>query len=199
MKWPNPHILSLAVILLGGVAASEAASSIHLTLMTHSAFFSAETHQPKPIDPQVFVRDSAATGPREIHHIAGVRPALVDQDAKTTPLVNANGKPLRFDLADWLGAQGAVTIIKLADGKAKVAALRPRGDYSLFANHFDQNPVGFPPLDGMGKASNFVANRNGTARVTITAPRMVNHANAALLECSTGRNARSWASRPIVS
>jgi hypothetical protein len=191
MKWRNiqyASILSMMVILLGGIAANAAAGSIHLTFMPHAAFFSAETHQPKPIDPQVFVRDPtavAATGPQGIHHAAGVRPALIDQDAPTTPLVNANAKPLGFDLGEWLAAKGATTITKLADGKAKVSAvfshLRPKGRYSLFENHFDQQPIGFTPLDGTGKTNDFVAGRHGTARVTVIAPQMLTHANAILL------------------
>ena len=177
-----------AALLLAGIAVSEAASSMRLAFMIHAAFFSAETHQPKPIDPQVFVRDTAAPaaiGPQGIHHVAGARPAFIGQDAKTTPLVNANGKRLGFDLVQWLGAKGTVTITKLSDGKAKVAAafthLRPHGYYSLFENHFDEKPIRFTPLDGAGKTDNFIASKNGTARVTVIAPQMLTHANAILL------------------
>jgi hypothetical protein len=191
MKWSNTGRsfgVALVLMLAAGLSVSEAANSMRLTFITHAAFFSAETHQPKPIDPQVFVRDPsapAATGPQGIQHIAGVRPALIDQDAKTTPLINANGEALGFDLTDWLGANGIVTIRSSADGKAKVSAqftrLRPGGYYSLFENHFDQQPIGFTPLDGAGKANNFVASKTGSARVTVTAPQPLTHANAVLL------------------
>ncbi len=127
----------------------------------------------------------AATGPQNIQHAAGFRPALIEQDAKTTPLYNAKGEPLGFDLGHWLDAKGVVTITPSAHGTAKISArftnLRPGGSYSLFENHFDQQPVGFTPLDGAGKANNFVAGKNGAARISLVAPQMLTHANAILL------------------
>ena len=181
--------IGLAVALtLVGTAATEAADSQRLTFIIHAAFFSSETKQPKPVDPQVFVQDPAspaATGPQNIQHIAGVRPALIEQEAKTAPLFNAKGESLGFDFGQWLGATGRVTIMPSANDKAKISAqfskLRPGGAYSLFENHFDQQPVGFTPLDGDGKANNFVADKKGEARVTLTAPQMLTHANAVLL------------------
>jgi hypothetical protein len=179
--------LALALILVG-TAATKAADSQRLTFTIHAAFFSSETKQPKPVDPHVFVQDPAspaATGPQNIQHVAGVRPALIEEDAKTTPLFNAKGESLGFDLGQWLAANGRVTITPSANGKAKISAqfskLRPGGSYSLFENHFDQQPVGFTPLDGAGKANNFVANRKGAAQVTLTVPQMLTHANAVLL------------------
>ena len=181
--------IGLAVALtLVGTAATEAADSQRLTFIIHAAFFSSETKQPKPVDPQVFVQDPAspaATGPQNIQHIAGVRPALIEQDAKTAPLFNAKGESLGFDFGQWLGAAGRVTITPSANSKAKISAqfskLQPGGSYSLFENHFDQQPVGFTPLDGAGKANNFFADKKGAARVTLTAPQMLTHANAVLL------------------
>ena len=181
--------IGLAVALtLVGTAATEAADSQRLTFIIHAAFFSSETKQPKPVDPQVFVQDPAspaATGPQNIQHIAGVRPALIEQDAKTAPLFNAKGESLGFDFGQWLGATGRVTIMPSANGKAKISAqfskLQPGGSYSLFENHFDQQPVGFTPLDGAGKANNFVADKKGAAQVTVTTPQMLTHANAVLL------------------
>jgi len=175
-------------LTLVGTAATQATDLQRLTFTKHAAFFSSETKQPKPVDPQVFVQDPAspaATGPQNIQHIAGVRPALIEQDAKTTPLFNAKDESLGFDLGQWLGANGKVTITPSANGKAKISAqfstLRPGGSYSLFENHFDQQPVGFTPLDGVGKANNFVADKKGAARVTVTAPQLLTHANAVLL------------------
>jgi hypothetical protein len=191
MKWSNfsrLFIATLAFTLTAAFTVSEAADSTRLTFTTHAAFFSTETHQAKPIDPQVFVRDPAApaaTGPQGIRHVAGVRPALIDQDPGATPLVNANGEPLGFDLADWLGAKGVVTITRSARGKIEVSArfthLRPGGYYSLFENHFDQQPIGFTPLDETGKTNNFVASKIGSTRVTVVAPQPLTHANAVLL------------------
>ena len=181
--------MGLAVALtLVGTAAIEAADSQRLTFTIHATFFSSETEQPKPVDPHVFVQHPAspgATGPQNIQHIAGFRPALIEQDAKTTPLFNAKGESLGFDFGQWLGADGKVTITPSEHGKAKISAqfskLRPGGSYSLFENHFDQQPVGFTPLDGASKANNFVTDEKGAARVILTAPQMLTHANAVLL------------------
>jgi len=159
-----------------------------LTFITYAAFFTSNTQQPKPVDPQVFVSDSsspAAKGLQNIQHVAGVRPAYIDQDAKTTALANANANPLLFDLGTWLGATGVVTISPSAGGQAKISAkftkLLPGGYYSLFENHFDQQPVTFTPLDGAGKDNNFTASKSGSAQVNLTAPQMLTHANAVLL------------------
>ncbi len=105
--------IALAVIFAGSINVSNAASPGDLTFTTHAAFFSIETKQPKPLDPQVFVQDAsapAATGPQNIQHAAGFRPALIEQDAKTTQLYSAKGEPLGTDLGHWLGAKGVVTI-----------------------------------------------------------------------------------------
>lgn len=180
--------LALAMAMLAGYPAAAAASTIRLTFIPHAAFFSAETHQPRPIDPQVFVRDPAAPaaiGPQGIKHVAGVRPALIDQDSKTTPLVNAVAKSLGFDLGQWLAARGVATVTQNPDGKTTVSArfthLLPGGYYSLFENHFGQKPIGFTPLDGTGKSNDFVAGKNGSAQVTVTVPQKLTHANAVLL------------------
>jgi hypothetical protein len=187
--------MGLALVLtLVGTAATQATDLQRLTFTKHAAFFSSETKQAKPVDPRVFVQDPAspaATGPQNIQHIAGVRPALIEQDAKTTPLFNAKGESLGFDFGQWLGATGGLTITPSANGKAKISAqfsaLRPSGSYSLFENHFDQQPVGFTALDGVGKANNFVADKKGAARVTLTAPQLLTHANAVLLSITATR------------
>lgn len=120
---------------------------------THAAFFSSETKQPKPLDPQVFVRDTTAAagrGPQGIEHSAGFRPALVG-DAGNSDLFNAAGKPLGFTLGDWLGAKGTVDVA--GDGHTvtiHLTNLRPNASYSLLDNHFDEQPIGFTPLDGSG-------------------------------------------------
>jgi hypothetical protein len=120
------HFMGLAVALaLVGTPATQAADTRTLAFTIHAAFFSSETKQPKIVDPQVFVQDPAtpaATGPQNIQHIAGVRPAFIEQDAKTTPLFNAKGESLGFDLGQWLSANGKVTITPSPDGKAKISA-----------------------------------------------------------------------------
>jgi hypothetical protein len=117
--------------------------------------------------------------------VAGVHPALIEQDPKSTALVNAKGEPLGFNLGEWLGADGVVTISPAANGRVEISAqfshLLPGGHYSLFENHFDQQPVGFTPLDGAGKANDFVASENGSAKISVLAPQALTHANAVLL------------------
>ena len=186
--------LSVAAILAGEPGR---AASLPLTLefVTHASFFSKETHQPKALDPQAFVKDpsaSAGIGPQNIAHAAGYRPALLTE-AASSRVFTAAGKPLGFTLGRWLGAKGTVTITQLPSGGARVAAhftgLRPSGVYSLFENHFDQQPVGFTPLDGTGKRNSFRAKPDGTATIMVAAPEMLTHANAILLVYhSDGRN-----------
>ena len=175
-------------VLFFSVAAIAQETSQHVTFVTHAAFFSKETNQPKRLDPQVFVRDSAApaaVGPQGIEHVAGVRSVLIDSDAKSTLVMNAKDEPLGFNLGQWLGAKGSATITSVADGKAKITAsfdgLRLDGHYSLFENHFDQKPVGFTPLDGTGEHNNFIADKSGRAKTTVTAPSMLTKVNAILL------------------
>ena len=84
-----------AGLLFASVGSGFATSPLKLEFVTHAAFFSAETKQPKTIDPQVFVEDASApetTGPQGIKHVAGVRPPFIDQDPKTSTLFNAEHK-----------------------------------------------------------------------------------------------------------
>ena len=179
-------ILIAATSFVGAQAL--AATPLKLTFETHAAFFSSETKQPKAIDPEVFVQDApakAATGPQGIKHVRGMRPAFIGQDPKSSKLFNANAKPLGFTLGQWLGASGSASITPTKNGHAVVEAdfkgLRPSGRYSLFENHFDEKPIGFTPLDGAGKTNNFTAQKNGAASISVTAPKMLTHANAVLL------------------
>jgi hypothetical protein len=174
-------ILLLAVSSVGAMAAEGA---LDLPMQTHASLFSAESKQPKPLDPQVFVKDAnalAAMGPQNIKHVAGLRPALI-ADAPGTELYNAQSKPLGFDLGMWLAPTGSANIA--ADGKTvtvRLANLRPQGTYTLFENHFDQKPVGFSPLDGTGKGNSFVAPASGAVTMTVKAPAKLTHDNAVLL------------------
>lgn len=176
-----------AVLLAMSASGSIAASALKLDFITHAAFFSAEAKQPKVLDPHVFVHDPAAVeaiGPQGIKHLAGLRPALVDQDARTLPVYTADDKPLGFDLGTWLGATGVVTISEV-DGKfhldATFSGLKPNGKYSLFENHFDEKPVGFTPMDGTGQTNSFSANPDGSANVSMMLTHLPTHANAVLL------------------
>ncbi|MBU6492166.1 MAG: hypothetical protein KGK15_19090 [Burkholderiales bacterium] len=158
-----------------------------LPFETHAAFFSRETHQPKPLDPQVFVRAPgapAAVGPQGIKHVGGYRNALL-ADKATLPVFSANGHALGFDLGQWLGATGNVVLMPTPSGQEKVIAvfngLKPGGAYSLFENHFDQKPIGFTPLDGRGVDNNFVAGKDGRGAITLTAPQALTGVNAVLV------------------
>jgi hypothetical protein len=178
----------LTCVLLLPAAARAEFEEMTVRFQPHAAFFSAETSQPKPIDPQVFVQDAAApagTGPQGIAHAAGFRPALIAEDPADTKLFNATGAPLGFTLGEWLGAGGSVTITQGDVGTATLVltlrGLRPGAQYSLFENHFDQSPVGFTPLDGAGKTNSFKADASGGARVIVTSPTPLSHANAVLV------------------
>lgn len=189
---PTRSILFSSACILasmtGGAWAASTPEPTHLKFETHAAFFSAETKQPKPIDPQVFVRDAGVaegTGPQGIKHAAGFRPALIETDAKSTPLFNAQGAPLGFTLAEWLAPTGQATMTPTTAGgvviKLTFEHLRPDATYSLFENHFDQKPVGFTPLDGAGSANSFKTDAKGHATATVTAPQKLTPDNAILL------------------
>jgi len=105
-------VLLTSMLLTAPVAAAD--PSYTYTFATHAAFFSNETNQPAAIDPQVFVADPAApaaTGPQDIMHSGGYRPARVASDAPSVPLFTAQGVPLRFTLGEWLGAGGTGTVV----------------------------------------------------------------------------------------
>ena len=166
--------------------AAAAQTGLDLQFILHAVFFSDETHQAKPLDPHAFVKDAAApaaVGPQNIPHAAGFRPALVAGPLDVEAF-NAQGKSLGFTLADWFAAKGSVKITPTGTG-AKIdcqfTQLRPNGIYSLFENHFDQKPIGFTPLDGTGKTNSFHAKSDGSATITVVAPKMLTHANAVLL------------------
>lgn len=175
-------------VSFAGLSVSNAATAsdgtLDMVMETHAAFFSAETKQAKPVDPQVFVRDAkaqAGTGPQNIQHASGFRPALI-ADSPKSALFNAQGKSLGFPLGKWLGARGKVHVG--ADGHSvtvRLSGLRPNGTYSLFENHFDQQPIGFTPLDGSATTNTFTAKRDGKATVTVKVPDSLSHANAVLL------------------
>ena len=172
----RPFALSLLMACAAGagwgVAAADAQSS-SIPFETHAAFFSTETKQAKPLDPQAFVKDAAApaaTGPQGIKHAAGFRPAFIGTDASSDPVYNADGKSLGFTLGTWLGPQGSVMMERSGPGMTVTVSLShllPNAQYSLFENHFDQNPVGFTALDGTGTSNSFRTDASGNAKVTV--------------------------------
>ena len=186
------HLKLTAVFCLAGlgsltIGAHAADQSRVLNLETHAAFFSNETHQNPPLDPQVFVAAPdapAANGAQGIRRSAGLRNALIG-DAPALPIATALGQPLDMSLGGWLGATGQVILTPQPDGREKVtvilSGLKPHGHYSLFENHFDQKPVGFAPLDGNGTDNNVVANAEGKSVLTTMSPTAVTHDNAVLV------------------
>lgn len=181
---------SLAAMLLALFAlpaALLAADQSPYVFQTHASFFSTETQQPKPLDPQAFVADAsapAATGPQGIPHVAGFRPAFLT-DPPATRVNNANGKPLGITLGAWLSATGTATVTPSANGSRTVALafthLISKGVYSVFENHFAASGVTFTPLDGTGTTNTFTARADGTAKSVIVSPEAFTHANAILL------------------
>jgi hypothetical protein len=173
------------VLALSGIAGAQTASKTY-AFVPHAAFFSLEAKVPNMVDPQAFVADAsapAATGPQGIAHVGGVRPAFVVDDPQTA-VVNAQGKPLGFTLADWFSARGTVSITPGPTSTTvafQFSGLRPGGLYSLFENHFRPDGVTFTPLDGSGKANSFRASAQGTASGTIDAPGGITHAEGVLL------------------
>lgn len=168
-------------------ASARAAEPLQLDFVTHASFFSQETKQPSPLDPQVFVRDPAApaaVGPQNIEHVKGYRPLLLG-DPPATKVNTATGKALGFTAAKWLGATGHVTITPTRTGGADIAAtfkgLKPGGAYSLFENHFDTKPISFTPLDGKGTRNSFTAKKDGSASIKVHTADVPTGVNAVLL------------------
>jgi hypothetical protein len=180
-------LCATVVVLFGSSGEALAETPLKMDFVTHAAFFSGETKQPKTLDPQVFIRDpqaAEAVGPQGIKHAAGVRPPFIAQDAGSSSLFTAEGKPLGFDLQTWLGAKGTVTILKQGAQvrlEATFSGLKPNGTYSLFENHFDQKPVGFTPMDGTGQTNSFTAGPDGTVAVSLQLTHVPTHDNAVLL------------------
>lgn len=105
-------VLLTSILTVAPVAAADPAYTYMFA--THAVFFSNETKQPAVIDPQVFVADPAimaATGPQNIMHVGGYRPARIASDAPSVPLFTAQGLPLGFTLGEWLGASGTGTVV----------------------------------------------------------------------------------------
>lgn len=161
--------------------------TLAVTFEPHGAFFSRETHQPRAIDPQVFVGVSGAAagvGPQGIAHVAGLGPAPLSA-SPDVPLYNAEDRPLGFTLGRWLQAHGRGVITAVGERSDRVTAsftnLIPGGVYSLFEVTFGPGGNTFTPLDASGATNSFTAGTAGTARITVLTPTLLTHANAVLL------------------
>ncbi len=162
----------LTLILLCGLTttARAADTTYQFNPETHAAFFSAETKQPTVVDPQVFVADTVApagTGPQNIVHIAGYRPARPGSDASGAPVFTAQGQPLNLTLGSWLGATASGSISCAGDTAVVNAQLRglvPGGLYQMTRLQFTpQGPKRSPMGQPDGTGSTFVAGANGSA------------------------------------
>jgi hypothetical protein len=182
----------LGLLLVGSsrVAVAQApATAGHqtLTFVTHASFFSQETHRSPVIDPQVFVReDSAAegTGPQNIEHAAGLRPAQLT-DAPELVAYDAKGNSLGFTLDKWFAATGTADLSPASNGGTKVALtfakLIPFGVYSVFRIAFSPDGATFRPLDGDGSTNNFTAAADGSAALLVTTTDPLLRGNAIVL------------------
>jgi hypothetical protein len=142
--------------------------------MSHAAFFAAQTQGSDPIDPHVFVSDpsvSTGTGPENIQHAAGFRPEDQATDDHTSPLYNANGKALGFNIGKWLNSAGTVAVDSSGMGDQLhfgFTGLVESGHYSFF--RFTPGIGVLVPLDGSGTSNAFTATPLGTGDVNVTAP-----------------------------
>ena len=142
--------------------------------MTHAAFFADATGGNAPVDPHVFVKDPAAAqgaGPEGVVHAASFRPENQASDDHTSPLYNANGKPLGFNIGQWLNVAGTVDVDSSGTGDRLhfgFTGLVQSGHYDLYR----LNPAtgALFPLDGAGNGNGFVATPLGTADLYVTAP-----------------------------
>ncbi len=171
--------LSVATALSLALAQSGAyAQQMNWIFMTHAAFYADVTHDVNPIDPQVFVRDpsaAAGTGPENIVHASGLRPENQATDDHTSPLYNANGKPLGVNIGKWLNAAGTVDVAANGSGDRLhlgFTGLVESGHYSLFRFTLAPPPTiaTFTPLDGAATTNTFVATPQGTADLNVDAP-----------------------------
>jgi hypothetical protein len=155
--------------------------------VTHAAFFSQETRRSPAIDPQVFVKDDAAaegTGPENIAHTAGLRPARVD-DLREVVVYNAKGDSLGFTLERWFGASGSVDIDPQPNGNSRLTLkcqkLVAFGVYSVFRIAFSPDGASFKPIDGDGTTNSFTATVDGNANVVMSSPDALVRGNAIVL------------------
>jgi hypothetical protein len=152
----------------------------------YAAAFSLETKQSEIVDPLVFViapHAPPATGLLGIAHLPGIRNARMSDDP-IEPALDADGKPLGFDLAHWFGATGTVELSGGGSTRDRVTTrfnnLIANGRYSLFLERGDAR-TGVVPLDGGGRANSFTAAPDGTGGIALVSPLSLVHPNEILL------------------
>jgi hypothetical protein len=165
----------LASVALGHAALAQAVPTpATFAFVPYAAAFSLESRQPEIVDPLVFVlapHAPPATGLLGIAHLPGIRNARMSDDPMQ-PTLDADGKPLGFDLQHWFAATGIAELVP-DGGRARVVTrftnLVPNGRYSLFATREDGRP-GAVPLDGNGRANSFTAGPDGTGGLSLVSP-----------------------------
>ena len=194
-----PFVLSVALFATGSPAGAAATSpppvaasapALRLSFVPHAAVFSLMSRQASIVDPEVFVAAAAAPaalGFEQIAHVAGERSAEMMDDA-TAQALDANARPLGFDLQHWFSANGVVQIDppQLDRSGAQSVTVRfanlvPKARYSLFVAHLDSKTASFSPLDGGAKTNSFTSDADGTAGATIVTPQALPHGSSILL------------------
>ena len=179
--------LASAIAMLG---ASPPVQPVRLSFVPHAAFFSLVTHQSSLVDPEIYIAAPAAPaalGLAQIAHIAGERSAEMRDDASAAAL-DANARPLGFDLQHWFAANGVVEVLAPDPdhGDTQIVIFRfanlvPHARYSVFVAHLESRSSNIVPLDGTSKTNSFTTDGDGTAGVTIVSPEMLPHGSALLL------------------
>jgi hypothetical protein len=183
-----------AAVLLSGLAlgpvsatAADSPSAERLAFVPYAAAFSVEDRQPQLVDPLVFViapHAAPATGLLGIAHFPGIRNAVMSDDPMQ-PALDANGKPLGFDLQHWFAATGIAEVVSDGTGRERITTrftnLVPNGRYSLFATRNARLESGVAPLDGTGRANSFVAGPDGTGGLDVVSSVALTHDGAILL------------------
>ncbi len=174
----------------GATQPAYAAQPVRLSFVPHAAFFSLITRQASLVDPEVFVAApsaAAALGLAQIAHVAGERSAEMRDDASAKAL-DANARPLGFDLQHWFAANGVVELAPPNPDRGnaqtvifRFANLVPSARYSVFVAHLESRASNIVPLDGTAKFNTFTTDGDGSAAVTVTAPEPLPHGSAILL------------------
>ncbi len=185
---PLAALISALVIL--GASPSFAEQPVRLSFVPHAALFSLLSRQSFLVDPEIYIASanaSAALGFEQIAHVAGERSAEMRDDASAQAL-DANARPLGFDLQHWFAAAGVVELSPPDPDRGnaqsvivRFANLVPHGRYSLFVSHLDARSSTIVPLDGMAKANSFTADGDGTAGATVIAPQALGHGSTIVL------------------
>jgi hypothetical protein len=180
--------VAVVLALAGFARVARADAPAELPFVNAATAFSSAAQADRPIDPEVFVRETQAapgTGPEHIEHVAGFRTARLD-DEPQAPIFRADGVALDLSLGNWLAARGTLAIEAQPDGHDRVTVVFKNlvafGEYSVFVEA--AAPAGAPvcrPLDGEGSANSFTAHVDGSAALVIDTPAQVNSGSAIVL------------------